>query len=86
MKGNAERGSHPKPSLRQSIAPQHHKSYVHLWARSFLDVTAPHFHVCSGMRPGGCFLQSEAWPVRQMVMDHVCREVERAVNGGVTHG
>lgn len=56
--------------------------------RSFLDVVVPHFHICNGARPvvgetsldGGDrppgFYQYEAWPVREMVLDHVVRSVE----------
>lgn len=45
--------------------------------RSYLDVTAPHFHVCnrSGPNEGPLFYQYEAWPVREMVMDNVERLV-----------
>lgn len=43
----------------------------------YTDAAAPHFHVCNGPRPGGHFIQKEAWPVRIMVLDHVCRVTER---------
>lgn len=43
--------------------------------RLFLEVMAPHFHICSGERPGGCFLQREAWQAREMVMDSVAQHV-----------
>lgn len=45
--------------------------------RSYLDVTAPHFHVCnrSGPDEGPLFVQSESWPVREMVLGHVVRVV-----------
>lgn len=48
--------------------------------RSYLDIKAPHFHVCCGMRAGGCFIQRNAWPVREMVMNHVVRIVEEEVD------
>lgn len=48
--------------------------------RSYLDVTAPHFHICNGKRPGGHFLQGPAWEVRETVLQSVCQCVERAVN------
>ncbi|MFB6186661.1 MAG: hypothetical protein ABEI86_07335 [Halobacteriaceae archaeon] len=48
--------------------------------RSYLDITAPHFHICRGKRPGGYFLQSEAWAVRKMVLKHVTRTVKRSAN------
>lgn len=43
--------------------------------RSYLDVTAPHFHVCRRCSPddGPLFLQSEAWTVRELVMRHITR-------------
>lgn len=47
--------------------------------RSYLSriTVAPHFHICNGPRPGGHFYQSEAWEVRDMVLDHVTRVIER---------
>lgn len=58
--------------------------------RSYLNVMAPHFHICNGSRPtagpstleGGdrppAFYQHEAWPVRDMVMDHLIRLAQTA--------
>lgn len=43
--------------------------------RSYLDTLVPHFHVCSGPRPGGHFLQSEAWMVHEMLIDSVADRV-----------
>jgi hypothetical protein len=47
--------------------------------RDYLDVTAPHFHVCSGKRPGGAFLQKHAWQARETVMRSVTRTVDDVV-------
>lgn len=43
--------------------------------RSYLDVTAPHFHVARGRHLGGPFLQEPAWEVRETVLESVCRRV-----------
>lgn len=55
--------------------------------RSYISriTVAPHFHVCNGERPTAsedsppAFYQHEAWPVREMVLDHVARVVEREI-------
>ena len=56
--------------------------------RSYLDITAPHFHICnrSSRDEGPLFYQFEAWPVREMVMDHVCRLAREHLeqSGGVS--
>lgn len=51
--------------------------------RPYLDVAVPHFHVCNGARPTAspdsppAFWQFEAWEVREMVLAHVERVIER---------
>lgn len=52
--------------------------------RRVLDWWAPHFHICnrSGPDEGPVFYQHEAWPVREMVMRHLCRLIEDADKRG----
>lgn len=47
----------------------------------FLDVTrgTGFFDVCSGPRPGGHFLQKEAWEARVIARDSTARAIRRVV-------
>lgn len=52
--------------------------------RSVVIALTPNFGVCSGERPGGHFIQYEAWEAREVVISNVTRTVKNV--GDIKNG